>query len=452
MALTPSSVKRPVVLTGDDLATQQLGTGEHAQGVAVLGESGEHVGGVTNPLIVTVENQTAVGGRIESDRDLFGRSRSSEPHTMFESVLEYDLRLQMWGDGQTPNTGTVTHLPAESAAALTVAAGQSATRISHEHFKCQAGKPNISYLTANIGTSVGTTRRVGYFDDKNGIFFMNDGIENSFVIRSSVSGAVVDTVVPQSLWNADRLDGNGDSGFILDLSKVQIVVIEVQGLGAGEIRVGFNIDAHTTYCHEFHSANIDSHILLQSASLPVCYKIDSTTGAGTLEQYDTSVITEGGRSIAEDAGMIFSVNTGAVGKIVPAVLTPLISIRPNLFFKGSDYHGTIIVNDIQLLADSTNIYWEVVLNPVLTGAVWTSADVESATEHDISATAAVGGSVLLSGYSERKGSAGFALPLQKLAMTADAAHLTSDILTLNVVDIQANAGNVYAAINFSESY
>jgi len=452
MALTPSSVKRPVVLTGDDLSTQKLSTGEHAQGVAVLGESGEHIGGVTNPLVVTVENQTAVGGRVVSDRDLFGRERASAPYTMFESVLEYDLRLQLWGDGPILNTGTVTHLPAESAAALTVAAGQSVTRVSHEHFKYQAGKPNLAYLTANIGSAAGTVRRVGYFDDFNGVFFMNDGITNSFVVRSSVTGVVVETVIPQSLWNVDKLDGFGTSGFTLDLTKVQIVVVEVQGMGAGEIRVGFNIDAHTTYCHEFHGANLSAHTLLHSDSLPVCYQIDSTTGIGTLEQYDTSVIAEGGRSLAEDSGMIFSASTGALGKLAPAILSPVISIRPALLFKTLEYHGSTIVNDIQLLSDSTNIYWEVVLNPVLTGPIWTAANIESATEYDITATASLGGAVLLSGYSERKGSSGFSLPLQKLAMTAAANHLTSDIITLNVVDIQLKGGNVFASMNFSESY
>jgi len=452
MALVSSSVKRPVVSVGDDLATLQKTTGEHVQESAIIGENGEQIGGVNAPVQVNVVNQQAVGGRVESDRDLFGRARSSGSHTLFESVLEYDLRNVQWGDSAIASTGTVTHLPSESAAALTVAAGQKVTRITHEHFKYQAGKPNISYLTANVGTSTGTIRRVGYFDENDGVFFMNDGVENSFVIRSSVSGAVVDTVIPQNQWNLDAFDGNGVSGLTLDITKVQIVAIEVQGLGAGEIRVGFNVDSHTIYAHEFHASNVSNHIQMSTASLPLCYKISSTTGAGTLEQYDSNVISEGGKSLAEDSGMIFTANTGATGKPASNVAAPLISLRSALNFKGLNYHGTTIVNEIITFTDSTDIFWEVVLNPVLTGAAWTAVDLESASEFDLSATAATGGTVILSGYSVREGSSGFALPLQKIPMSVNSDRSGSDILTLRVVDISNKGGRVFASVNFSESY
>ena len=48
-----------------------------------------------------------------------------------------------------------------------------------------------------------------------------------------------DIRVPQSQWNIDKADGTGPSGFVLDITKIQMAYIDYSWYGAGKIRFGF---------------------------------------------------------------------------------------------------------------------------------------------------------------------------------------------------------------------
>jgi len=453
MALTKSSFKRPVVQSGDDVLTLKLPTGEHSQSVALIDETGEHTGTNSSPVVVHVENQATVSGRVESDRDLFGRTRIARPVSVFESIFEYSDLPMMWGDTPNASNGTITHSLSDSSLTLSVQPGQRAARRTHEDFKYQAGKAVSAYMTMNLGQSAGTIRRVGVFNDNNGVFIINDGSTTSLVFRSNSSGSVSDTVVPQSQWSEDKLDGTGISGQNIDFTKINIMVMEAQGMGAGEIRVGFLIDSNVTYFHEFHSANISVKRAVSDTAIPITYEIESTTGSGSLVQYDASVFIEGGLSILESSNVIYSASNGPTGVTVQAALSPVISIRPKTNFNGKTFSGNLIVDNVKILA-MTNIMWQVVFNPLLVGATWTSVDPESATEFDVSATSITPGSgtVVLTGFEERKSGGTLDIPLTKIPLTVLSDLTTSDVLTVMITDIKGDGGNVFAAINFSENY
>jgi hypothetical protein len=112
----------------------------------------------------------------------------------------------------------------------------------------------------------GLRQRVGYFGANNGIFLEQDGTTVNLVKRSYISGSVVDTKVAQASWNGDKLNGTGDSGLTLDLTKSQIFWIDVEWLGVGSVRCGFIINGEYYVAHTFHHANVLDSVYMTTAT------------------------------------------------------------------------------------------------------------------------------------------------------------------------------------------
>lgn len=189
--------------------------------------------------------------------DAFHRQRVSQPLALFSSKLLYDAQPIVWDDQQTSGGGTSsTFLANQAAVQMAVAGNVAGTRVrqSFQRLNYQPGKSQLflgtGVLVAEGAPGVaGVVRRIGQFDQDNGYFFQASGALGAaaVVVRSSVSGAPVDTVIPQASWNLDKMDGTGPSGITLDLSKIQIFVIDYQWLSAGQIRFGFDGPGRITY-------------------------------------------------------------------------------------------------------------------------------------------------------------------------------------------------------------
>lgn len=451
MALTPSSVKRPIVATGDDLLTLQEAGGKHIQAVTQVDESGNQSGTSSNPIHVNVDNHTYLSGRVSSDYDLFGRGRSSSPVTLFESSLNYDNEQYQWNEDPN-NTGTVTYNAIESAVFLEVTSGQYARRKSREHFKLQAGKSNVFFLTAGINQHTGVNKRVGAFNNVEGVFLLNDGVYNYFGIRTEITGSVTETLVRQDSWNIDTFDGNGDSGFTLDISKVQILVFEIQGSGAGEIKVGFSIDGHTSYAHEFYTSNVESHTTFSANSLQVTYEIESISGTGKLEQYHSAVISEGGQSSLDDAGYVFAVDNHTTPRTITSGGVACLAVRPKTTFKGKSFKGKLYINEFSFFAISARMHWELILNPTISGGTWTDVHADSATQKNVGITSFSGGTSIASGYDDRKSTGDHKLLLSKVQLVCNFDFSSSDVIALVAYDIANDGGSVFASCSVVEAY
>jgi hypothetical protein len=119
----------------------------------------------------------------------------------------------------------------------------SGTEVIRETKKIFAYQPGKSLLIMNTfvlnSAKEGLRQRVGYFGSSNGIYVQLQDSTVSFIRRSSTSGSLVETVVNQSNWNVDKLDGTGPSGITLNISKAQIFWIDMEWLGVGNVRMGF---------------------------------------------------------------------------------------------------------------------------------------------------------------------------------------------------------------------
>lgn len=387
--------------------------------------------------------------------DAFGRSRISEPTTLFDSQMQYNEQPLLW---YSVGTGTATHVPAKTAVQFTVTAGQSIARQSRAYHRYQPGKSQMILLTGVLGAATaGVTKRIGYYDAANGIFFELTAAGLGIVKRSSVSGQVVDTRIEQSDWNMVWSDGQTRSfSSAIDPTKAQIFVIDLEWLGVGRVRCGFVIDGWIFYVHEFNHANVVNTVYMTTANLPVRYEAISTTGASNdMYQICCTVISEGG--FRDDLGIPHSASNGATGISVTSRRS-ILTIRPKATFNSIVNRGSIVPEAVDLFVTTATAFYEVVYGGALGGTPsWTSASENSIVEYDVAGTTVTGGEVLDTGFVVVSGSGGTARGgvsagiLSKLPLVLDTAGANPINLSLVVTGIGGNPTS-HGSITWRELY
>jgi hypothetical protein len=342
--------------------------------------------------------------------DAFARVRTSEPHTLFDSQLEYDAQPLVW-DTSTTGTASVVHDPERAGVVLTVGSSGVAIRQSHGYMRYQPGKSQLIDATFLAQPVVGFCQRIGYFDGDNGLYFEVSGTVAHVVRRYGYSGTFTEERVPQEEWNVDRLDqnqveGRGDrynpSNIRLDLSRTQHLVIDSQWLGVGRARVGFFYKGVIHTVHEFNSANYGERPILRTANLPVRYEArggPNAIGQASLLQICASVISEGG--FEEERGFPFSASNGITGTVSVSLTTlqPILSVRPKATFGGQINRVVMFPDSLEVWAKEKPVYWELRHGGVIATAAWQSVDANSAFQFDTIATSCVGGQIVRRGYA-----------------------------------------------------
>ena len=149
-------------------------------------------------------------GNLNTATDAFGRLRVGSPPTLFDNSFRYNDNTEKWNQKIT-GTGNVTHNADQGLMDLTIGTAENdeIVRETRKVFQYQPGKSLLTLNTFSMGTAQENVRmRVGYYGKENGIYFERDGEELYIVKRSAVSGSVVETRVPQSQWNTNKLDGS----------------------------------------------------------------------------------------------------------------------------------------------------------------------------------------------------------------------------------------------------
>lgn len=288
--------------------------------------------------------------------DAFGRARFSQPYTLFDSQNRY-AKNDLFAESTSGTAGaTIGYLPNESTVTLTVASSTDVViRQTYRSFSYQPGKGLLVMNTFVMPPAVsGLTIRIGYFNDDNGVYLERDGTTVSFVRRSYTGGSPAPDTVTQANWNGDKLDGNGASGYTLDLTKAQIFWEDFEWLGVGSVRCGFVINGETIICHTFQNANNLTSVYMTTAILPVRYEIRSTGGAGTLKQICSTVISEGGyeKKVAPTVARASLLRSATL-----STWTSLVSIR-----LASGRTGAVVIPDgFSVLCTTTPADYEVAL-------------------------------------------------------------------------------------------
>jgi hypothetical protein len=340
-------------------------------------------------------------GNLNTSSDSFGRMRVSQPLTLFDSSHRYADNGLFAED--TTGTASSTFNGDEGLVELDVgsSSGDEILRESNKTFSYQPGKSLLilsSFLFATSKTNL--RQRVGYFGSENGIFLEQDDSDVSVVLRSKVTGSVVDTKIAKANWNVDPLDGTGPSGVTLDLTKVQLMWFDFEWLGAGSVRFGFVINGQFIVCHVLHHANEIDSTYTTTASLPLRQEITNTgatSGASKAKQICSSVIAEGGYELRGRQHAVGTPITDAYDLTTAGTYYPVVSIR----LKSGREDAIVILTALSLLGvgNGVNFSWRVVAGGTVTTASWTSAGADSSVEYTISGTAHDGGGrVLAQGY------------------------------------------------------
>ena len=331
--------------------------------------------------------------------DAFGRVRVSNPLTLFDSSHRYKDN-GLWNTS-TASGGAAVFSANEGLVNLNVntTSGSQVLRETTKVFSYQPGKSLLvlnTFIMAPAKTNL--RQRVGYFGVDNGIYIQLNNSTLSFVERSLVTGVVTESIVNQSAWNVDKMDGTGPSGVTLDITKAQILFMDIEWLGEGTVRLGFIIDGKFILCHRFNHANLVTSTYITTASLPLRCEVTNTgvtASASTLKQVCSTVISEGGYELRGLQQAIGVPITAPRNLTVAGTYYPIVSIRLN----GSYLDAVVILTALSIMGEGTGIYnWKVIASGTTTGGTWVSAGVDSSVNYNITGTSFSGGRTLASGF------------------------------------------------------
>ena len=399
---------------------------------------------------------TTIGSEVVGPmaNDAFGRLRVSEPLTLFDSSHRYKDN-GLWATA-TASGGTAVFSPDQGLVNLnvTAATGSEVIRETYKVFSYQPGKSLLVFNTFVMAPAqTGLRQRVGYYGIDNGIYIqLNDNIL-SFVERSIVTGIVSETVVNQAAWNADTMDGNGPSGITLDITKAQILFMDIEWLGEGTVRLGFVIDGNFIVCHRFNHANLIASTYITTASLPLRYEISAGVAGiiATLKQVCSTVISEGGYELRGAQQAIGIPITAPRSLATAGTYYPIISIKLNTSY----LDAVVILTALSIMGTGTGIYnWRVVSTGATTGGTWLSAGANSSVDYNITGTGFSGGRTLASGFITSTTQASVNLDILKEALFSfqlerNSFTSTPSEITL-VVSASTNTELIYASMDWEE--
>lgn len=390
--------------------------------------------------------------------DAFGRLRVSTPFTLFDSSHRYTDN-SLWATS-TSTSGAAVFNADQGLVDLnvTAASGSQVLRETVKVFSYQPGKSLLILSTFVMSPAKTNLRqRIGYFGVANGYYLEQNDTTVSFVERSSVSGALVNTPVAQASWNVDSMNGTGPSGITLDLTKAQILFMDLEWLGVGTVRIGFVINGNFYVCHQFHHANIITSTYITTASLPLRYEITNTgatSGISTLKQICSTVLSEGGYELN---GSQFAINTPigtSYNLPTKEIYYPVLALR----LKNTKLDSVTVLSAMTLLADTTGekYNWQLRTGEtsLVSGGTWITAGADSTVDYNITGTSVSGGRVISSGFFSSTTNTGSSVALFKDSMfrfqlERNTFTSTPYEMILSVTASQ-NSSKVFASLDWEE--
>lgn len=395
--------------------------------------------------------------------DAFGRLRASEPVALFESkLLASDKAPLHWDEALESGGGITGSTPTAAKPYIDFTSTDSTagvyTRQTFRRFNYQPGKSQLILITGVLklsGGGTGVERRIGYFDDNNGVFFEDDGGTVGVTIRSNDSGTPVDTTVVQSDWNIDKMDGSSHfntnpSEITADWKKAHIFVIDFQWLSVGLIRFGLEIDGQLWYVHQTANVNTSAIPWGSTPNLPLRYQMITTASSPASEMrcICSAVLSEGGR---EPLGTTHShATTDHVNGNTQDTVYALLGLR----LKSDQLGCTVEPESVSILAETNDDFeWQLIMNPTVAGTFTysdkTNSCVQTATgdTDNPSTNTVTGGTILQRGFGS--GNSDKDTPLRTSLLLGAAIDGTRDELVLAVRPL-GNGCDAQGALNWRE--
>jgi hypothetical protein len=313
----------------------------------------------------------------------YGSVRTAES----DLLSSYDF-LYHNGEGawyRTGSIGTITMVSSSRAMLLSNPTTDGSltrmiTNLNHKQHPGVGTTATLAILVGDTGKN-NVVRRWGPFDDNNGMFFQMSGSNVYVGRRSSSTGVPVDTLISQSAWSLDTLDGSrtvgNPSDDKLSLDTINMYWFSYKAVGGGSVHYGVFKNGERKVFHEENLVNTLPDSFLQTVSLPLRVEQENegtSVSTSELRLYGGSVLSEGIFDVKEH-----SVYAEAHVENVEVTNTPthLLSIRPKRTVNGFTNRAVLLIRETETLCLSGSTQQPVVIlaynNATLSGSTFSGS-------------------------------------------------------------------------------
>jgi len=374
-----------------------------------------------------------------------GRLKVSNPEVIFFNTFQYGIETDVW-DTYTANGASATFDNTISAVDMAVSSTLN-SEVIRQTLNVQRyipGRTSELTFAIKLQTPVaGIRRRFGLFDGADGIYFEDNGGDYACVIINSDGATPTITRVARADWNGDKLDGAGGSGITADATKQQIVCIDYEWYGSGQVIFSFVINGEKQVVHTFNTGNVLVVPWCKTPFLPIRLELKNTTGvAGTHHMYQgsNSLVVEG---TSTRIGTLQNMITLPAGVTLTTANTfyPVLSVR----LKSTTLKGVVLPITFQAATlDNTSVFYKVIRNTTLNGTWVDMPDTNAFTQYNYTATGEIsGGIVLESGFIVSGSTSHITMPpLANYQLGRSSLGTVSDTITIAIAATTSNKNGI----------
>ncbi len=283
---------------------------------------------------------------------------------------------------------------------------------------------------------------------RSGTYTLSSSSEAAATIAQTEAGVDdVETVVAQTAWNEDVMDGTGPSGMTLDPTQGNVYQIKYQdGFGDIEFYVENSVSGHFQLVHRVQYSNTNTTLSIDNPTLPLY--------AGALNGSNTSNLT---LNVASLMGGIEGRETELGPRHAKTVTvatgygagseSPVITIRNKEVYQSAVNRTVMILSFAGLSQDTTKTSTVIFTrDATLTGAVF--ADVSASTsvaQVDTTATTISGGDIIFAQGIARTDKTTFRVVDDKVILHP------GESMTISIIPVAANP-DVTAAFNWIDDF
>jgi hypothetical protein len=334
----------------------------------------------------------------EDNIDSKGRLKVQTQQTTFFNTFQYGKETDVW-DESTANGGSATFDPAFSQVRMQVTnqVGSKVIRQTRNVQRYTPGRTQSIAFAIRLTTPVtGIRRRFGMFDGNDGFFFEDSGTVDPVtgepqyacvVINSDGDTPTVERIYRKD-WNGDKLDGTGPSGIVANPLAQQLVMIDYEWYGAGQIVFVFVIDGVPRVIHTVSNGNRLLMPWARTPFLPIRLEIENLTGVAGIHylwQGSNSLLTEG---TVEKLGIAENILTPLTGinLSLARVFYPILSIR----LKSTALTAVVLPTAFQAATlDNTGIFYKLIRNATVNGTWVDHPDPNAFSQYNHTSTGAI---------------------------------------------------------------
>lgn len=327
---------------------------------------------------------------IFSNSDAFGNLAVSQLSPILQIQFPYLINPDITRSTVT-GSGTVTQAAPFGIVSTTAAINSSAKIETVDNLHYKNGQGVLVLFTAVYTAGVvGSVQESGVGDVTDGFFFGFVGATFGITRRTGA----VDTFIPQSTWNKDKMDGTGTSGITLIPTFGNVYKIQYQWLGFGNIffYIESAISGKFVLVHVIQYPNQAITTSLQNPSIPLSFRVANTTNNTNIVLKVPSMagFIEGS---SQDTGLIYSINNS---KSV-TTLVNLLTILCKTTFGGVPNKKFVNPRFLSIsCTGASDVTFSLFLNPTIGGApVFTDIGATSVISYDVAGTTITGGRRLM---------------------------------------------------------